>query len=72
MIYKNEIKLGKKISPTAYPNVDKINRRETEIFYNLQNFDRRIFFLLHLKNVKYLSCCFLLLIHEQIITKFSH
>lgn len=48
MIYKYEIKLGKKISPTAYPNVDKINRRETEIFYNLQNFDRRIFFLLHL------------------------
>lgn len=24
------------------------------------------------KNVKYLSCFFLLLIHEQIITKFSH
>lgn len=72
MIYKNEIKLGKKISPTAYPNVDKINRRETEIYYNLQNFDRVFSSSCTSKNVKYLSCFFLLLIHEQIITKFSH
>lgn len=75
MIYKNEIKLDIKVTLVQQHIQMLIKSIEGKLRYSIPC---KILAVLHpssctSKNVKYLSWyLFLLLIHEQIITKFSH